>query len=162
MEVYWTARDSGLQSDFYDIASRTDGGRTIFAAVGGCSAVFSNVNPMCSHSNSILTSSNGIGWGTKENPSGEFLFGVTATADGFLAVGVCPLDSKGERCIGNAPIVTSSDGVAWTAEDSGVKTFILADAAYGNGISVIVGGLSNCANVRTNRDCSGNSVILTK
>ncbi len=156
----WTPRDSGLQSNFFGIANRTEGLITIFAAVGGCTG-FLNVNAMCSHSNPILTSNNGIGWGTKENPNGRLLTRVTATADGFLAVGICPLDTKNERCIGNASIVTSSDSVAWTAEESGVQTVLWA-AAYGNGISVIVGGGADCANVVQNSDCTGNSVILTK
>ncbi len=160
--ITWTARDSALQSDFYGIASKTVGLRTIFATVGGCLNVLSDINARCSLSSPIVTSSNGIRWGTQENPSGEFLYRVTATADGFLAVGVCPLDSTSGRCIGNSPIVVSSDGVAWTAEDSGVKTLILADAAYGNGISVIVGRGNDCADVIRNRDCNGNSVILTK
>ncbi len=158
--ITWTARDSGLQSNFYGIASRTDGLSTIFAAVGGCIDI-SNVNAICSNSNPIVTSNNGIGWATKENPSAELLSGVAATADGFLAVGLCPLDSKNERCIGNATIVTSSDGVAWTAEDSGVQT-VLSGAAYGNGISVIVGARSNCADLDADGNCTGNSVILTK
>ena len=159
--ITWTSQTSALQSNFNGIASRTDGLSTIFAAVGGC-LNFLNINAMCSHSNPIATSSNGIGWSTKENPSERTLFGVTATADGFLAVGFCPLDSKGEKCIDNAPIVASSDGITWTAEDSGVRTFLLTDVAYGNGISVIVGLGNDCANVLLNRDCSGNSVILTK
>ncbi len=159
--ITWTSQTSGLQSDFYGIASKTFGSGTIFAAVGGCSAVFSDINASCSHSNPIVTSSNGISWGTQENPTERFLIGVTATGDSFLAVGFCPLDSKNERCIGNASIVTSSDGIAWTAEDSGVKT-ILADAVYGNGISVIIGQRTDCANIFQRRDCSGNTVILTK
>ncbi len=156
--ITWTAQTSALQSNFYGIANRTVGSNTFFVAVGGCPEV---LNSNCSHSNPIVTSSNGISWATKENPSGELLFGVTATADGFLAVGLCPLDSKNERCIGNATIVTSSDGVAWTAEDSGVQT-VLSGAAYGNGTSVIVGNRNNCSNLNTNSDCTGNSVILTK
>ena len=160
--ITWTAQTSGSQSNFYGIANRTVGSNIFFAAVGGCLNIFRmNVNAVCSHGHPIVTSSNGISWATKENPSGEFLSGVTATADNFLAVGICPLDSKNERCIDNAPIVTSSDGIAWTIEDSGVKTFF-SEATFGNGISVIVGGGNDCADISQNRDCTGNSIILTK
>ncbi len=155
--ITWTVRDSGLQSVLFDIATITTGFGNFFVAVGGCPEV---LNSNCSHSNPILTSSNGIGWVTRENPNKLQLYGITKTENGLLAVGNCPTDDN-NACSGNGSIIKSSNGLQWTAEDSGVKTFF-NEASFGNGVSVIVGARSNCADLDADGNCIGNAVILTQ
>ena len=155
--ITWTERSSSLRSSLFDTNTATTTLRSTFVAVSSCLLV--SINRVCPHRNPILTSSNGNTWLTRENPSGLPLSSVTNTSNGLLAVGLCSTD--GRRCSVNSAIVTSNDGVAWTAEESGVKAF-LYDAVYANNVSVIVGGRS-CSYPGTFGNCtSGNSTILTK
>jgi hypothetical protein len=90
----------------------------------------------------ILTSLNGTDWQFASAMTLSTLRGVTYADNSFLVVGDDGL------------ILSSADAMTWSTVHTGPYT--LEDVAFGNGLSVAVGGTAP-----TNRWTDGNAVILT-
>jgi hypothetical protein len=118
----WTARSSGTTNGLLGIAY----GNGAFVAIGD--------------SGVILSSPDGATW-TQRSFSNDYGLASVAYGNGiFVAVGesgsIGP-GPTGGKLFGT--ILTSPDGITWTARSLGTATYPLCGIAYGNGIFIAVG-----------------------
>lgn len=130
----WTKRASGVTSD---LAAVTHGNNT-FVVVGA--------------NGTILSSPDGVTWTERNSGVDNWLQGVTYGNDIFVAVGGYRFDcytppfvdaSVSLGCVPGgsccpALVLTSVDGITWTAKTIGQVVFGLTGVAYGNGRFVAV------------------------
>ena len=117
----WTAQTSG--ADFQLLYVAYGGGQ--YVAVGGSYVDYDTFKAYYG----ILTSSNGVAWTTVKMEMPGYSCALSGVAYGggqFVAVGE------------EGTILTSPDGVTWTAQTSGTETVLYA-VAYGGGKFVVVG-----------------------
>lgn len=74
----------------------------------------------------IVTSNDGVSWSSATSGTGQDLWGIAPTSQGWVAVG------------GNGTVLTSTDGSQWTAASSGTGA-LLRDVAFNGGTYVAVG-----------------------
>jgi hypothetical protein len=123
--VTWTAHDPGTTNSLYGVI--WNGSK--YVAVGGASDVRINIS-------TISISSDGENWTAGVGNLGQ-LRSVAWGGEKFVAVGRGPLNAS-TSTYGQAPILTSPDGVSWTAQHSGT-TQILYDVIWGDNQFVAVG-----------------------